>query len=748
MTRSRSEIGAAACTLPVLLAVTLAGISARPARAADAYAWTPPDVPAIARGRQVARRFGLDDLVEVSVEVDNAFSAANREALAAAEDRLAAVPGVRRVFGPARLLDISVDGAGKPSAHAVLARGASESEGEAARQRVVRRADALGWFMSANGRVVRFVGATDDVARVRPQLAAALGASGLGLVPAPTGDGLGVRPLMPDPRARGATWWPAVAVAAWVLFILVAGFKARPLTGRFTKSGAFAVAVGAALGAAAPFALVPATGVRLAGAIAAGAAGALVLLGLAVERRRGARPGGWYRFARPTGLVAALALAMLAAFAAVAPRLRVGTHQWSASPLLFVDVRADVDQPVVLRELDRLTEMLRAQPAVASAWSVADLFKGVDDARQEASRVPPDVDDVREILVQARTDPAVALELAADHQETLVVVRFDEGAELSTDRLDLMGQLDAYLANDLRAWLLPVDLRAPGLPAETRGLAKGLLASDTRERVLGICARSGRPLTPSEEAAVERVARQTAAVPTAEPERLRAELAADVRDFVAHYPVPLRAAEQSRLVDELAALPDDRTVADVSRVVRGAYGERLSERVLADTASILEARLTAVRWRHTARINFRDMLTGANLPTEGVLADEVRCATLEGMGPAVGVPVAPARAGAFHLDAAALGGAANDRALSDAWLEALRWGAVGLVGLWAVLLVLAGGGPAALAWLPVGLAPAAVAVFPAALVREPLGLWSLAFVAGALAAGGVVAVAFAARRPT
>jgi len=129
-----------------------------------------------------------------------------------------------------------------------------------------------------------------------------------------------------------------------------------------------------------------------------------------------------------------------------------------------------------------------------------------------------------------------------------------------------------------------------------------------------------------------------------------------------------------------------------------------------------------------------------------VLADEVRSATLEGMGPDVGIPVAPESQGALHIDAAAFGGAANDLALSDAWFEGLPSATVVLVLSWAVLLTLVGG-PGGLAWLPLALAPAAASVVASALVREPLGLWSLSFLAGALAAGAVVATAFAARRP-
>jgi hypothetical protein len=737
--RGRSEIGVLGLTLAALLG------GAGPAQAADAFAWTPKGAPAVARGREAAARFELGRLVELTVEVDNAFSAENRAALAAAEQRLAAVPGVRRVFGPSRLLELRLDTAGKVVARGVLARGASESDGEEARQRVVRRADALGWFLSANGREVRFFVDVDDVRRARPELAQALAASGLGLAPAASGDGVRARVLFPDPRAGGAPWWPAAFVVAAVVFILLAGLKARPLMGGFSRGRALGVTVAAAVGAAAPFLFVPVAGVRLAGAAAALAAAAAVQAGLLFEARR-TPPRAWNRFSRPPAVVLALALLPLAAFAVVASRLGVGTHQWSAAPLAFVDVRADCDQPAVLHELGRLVEFLRAQPGVAGAWSAADLFANLELEGEEASRVPPDVEDVRQVLGQARLDPAVALELSADHREALVVVRFDDEGEASTDRLELAARLETYLGADLRAWLLPVDLRTPGLPLVTRGVAKGLLASDTRERVVGICARSGRSLTADEALAVQRVSRQAAALPTADPGRLRAELADDVRDFLTHDPVPLHPGEQARLADALVALPEGATPGDVGGVLAATYGPRLSERVLADTAAIVARRMAAVRLRHTARINFHEMLYGADLPTDGVLADEVRTATLEGMGPVVGIPVAAGHDAALHVDAMLVGGVAHDRLLSEAWLAGLRTGALTALGLWAVLLVLVGGA-GGLSWLPLAPAPAAVAALAPALVREPMGLWSLSLLAGALAAGAVVAAAFAARRP-
>ena len=73
------------------------------------------------------------------------------------------------------------------------------------------------------------------------------------------------------------------------------------------------------------------------------------------------------------------------------PSLRVGTRQWAAAPMFFVSVRAEMDEPVVLREVRRVTDELRDQPGVANAWSVADLFAGVtlEETRPAASRTIP-----------------------------------------------------------------------------------------------------------------------------------------------------------------------------------------------------------------------------------------------------------------------------------------------------------------------------------------------------------------------
>jgi len=72
------------------------------------------------------------------------------------------------------------------------------------------------------------------------------------------------------------------------------------------------------------------------------------------------------------------------------------------------------------------------------------------------------------------------------------------------------------------------------------------------------------------------------------------------------------------------------------------------------TATALRRRVSAVQKRHTARLDFKEMLYGADLPTEGVLADEVRGATLPARHAAILVialaPMAAYVYGALRLD--------------------------------------------------------------------------------------------------
>ncbi len=307
------------------------------------------------------------------------FAAANRQALALAEQRLGELPGRAcgvRAGGAARR---HVDASGKTRARGPCWRaGRARREGEAARQRVVRRADALGWFLTENGRRARFLVDTDDW---RPAWRRRVTAALVGLGPRP---GVGrrpeafeARPLWPDPAAASRAL-PAARLRGGL-------GRSSCWSPRATRLPSPASGGGRSLGrgaggggwaAAAPFVLVPVAGVR-AGRRAGGARRRRPIA--ARRRARGATGAATREAARGRGLAAgALDLARRSRWRwpRSSPRLRVATRQWSAAPMFFVSVRGDLDEPVVLREVRRLADDLRAQPGVANAWSVADLFTG------------------------------------------------------------------------------------------------------------------------------------------------------------------------------------------------------------------------------------------------------------------------------------------------------------------------------------------------------------------------------------
>jgi hypothetical protein len=693
----------------------------------DPFAWVPPHSVAAETGRDVGARFEMLDLHELSVELDDAYSAANRQALAIAEERLAETPGVRVMFGPSTLVRISVDAAGNASARPMLDRGDTERASELARQDVVRRADVLGWFLSESGRRARFYVAADDWAATEPKLASAIIGSGLA-ISGP--DSIASRPLWPDPRWHRARFLPLGFAAGWVFFVLVAASRAGFRPGRRR----LACALVAASGAAGPFVLMPVAGVRLIGGLAA--MGAAAVAAVFVQGSR-VPSGATAQAPRFFVVVALLAAALVLEIGLAAPRIHVETQQWGMAPMMFVGVRADMDQPVVLRELRRLTEFVRQQGGVAAAWSVADVFAGTTFEAEDALEIPPNPADVRRILLQAQRDPAVRLELTPDHAAGLVAIRIDD--DPGVDRMALLARVERYVRDDWRPSLVPVDLTSGKVSPATRLFGQGMLTADAHERVVRACAAAGRPLPAGAMNAVDRTLRTATLLPNVDLGALETELGDAVHDFVAHHPVPLAQAQIDRLQAAADAFAADPASINLQAAALAIYGRRMSGPALRATTTGFERRLGAVRRHHIARNNLRDVMAALGMPNDGHLAETVRAATLEAMGTTVGVPAEPGAKDALPLAAVVVGGAANDRTLSAGWRRALVAGLLANAAILAVVLVLVGG-RAGIAALPIGYAPLAAAAAPAAILGTPIGLPTLSFFCGALAGGAVLAV--------
>ena len=710
----------------------------------DVVRFSPPDSEAAIRGREVALRFDFGSRFELALQVNNAFTAQNRDAIARTEARIAAIPGVRKVIGPAGLLAIAVDSAGRASSQPLLAGGSQESANEDVRQRLIRRSDAIGWFLSRDGTQIRLLVDADNLPAVRGAIESAAASSGLVLL----SGGVRVTPLWPRPDREPrpfAPWWPFLLVALVMLpATLVLAIVCRPTTAR-----ALLAAVAAGVAASAPAMMAPVAPLRR---VAAGAGLGVALLFLtivfiasAIGRRHAGASWRTVRMRVPT-LILISSFLVLGVVTAFTRGIFLGTQLWSETSMFFVDVRGDLDQPIVMREVRRLTDFLRAEPGVAHAWSIADLFAAVPVAGEDVAGIPQSPDLVHAILARSRDDSALRLELGPDHREALIGVRLDD--ESGVDRLTVLAHLDDYLARELRPTVQRIDVSETRTSPATRALGRGILASDAHERVLRICARSGRNLSPEEAEAINRAMRRSALVPIVDPGKLKGEVTQEVSNFVeavavaeAHVGLP-RPHERQWLASVLFAQPFDATFADVLNPLRVLWGRRLSSATLDARAAELHRRLGALRRRHSARIHFNDVLYGADLPTEGVLSEEVRQATLEAMGPIVGVPIARDATGALVLDAVPVGGAPLDRALSAAWLPRMGIGIL-LSALLTGLLLAAVGGIAAVPWWPVALTFGAAVVVVPAIAGVPMGALTVAALSGALAGGTLFAVCFA-----
>ncbi|MEO5768805.1 MAG: hypothetical protein ABIS92_10680, partial [Polyangia bacterium] len=690
-----------ASVLAAAAAAMIFGEEAASARSRDEFdivRYVPADSVAAVRGRQVAMRFDLGRRFELTLQVNNAFAAQNRRAIARAEAEIAAIPGVRRVIGPSGLLTVAVDASGRATSAPLLAGGPGEAASERVRQRLIRRSDAIGWFFSRAGTEIRLLVDTDDLPAVQSAIETTAASSGLvllsGVAPA--------APLWPEPDRRPRPFPP------WLPFLLVVGAMmpgacAAAASSRPTVPRGSLIAIAAGLAAAAPLMLAPVEGIRQYALWSACVVAAVMALLITVFRMAATAPG-----VEPVRLRTPLAIllpsvVLVGAAAVLAPRLALGTQLWTQTSVFFVEVRGDMEEPVVLRELRRLTDFLRAEPGVAHAWSIADLFFGIPAGGEDFGGIPAAPEAARAILVAARDDAAVRLELAADHRAALVGVRLDD--ESGVDRLLVLAHLDEYLQREHRPALRRISVADERLPPSIRGLGRGILAADMLERVLRICERSGRMLSDSDVRTIERASRRAALLPLVDPVKFKAAIAQEVTAFLEQVAIAAaqvtlpRPAERQRLVDRLAGQPADARVGEVSLALRELWGRRLPDAVVTAQAVELHRRLAGVRRRDSARINFNYLLYGADLPTEGVLSEEVRDATLDAMGPIVGVPTASDARGAFLVEAAAVGGAPSDQALSVAWMPLVLVGLI-IFALFTALLLEAIGGLAALAWWP------------------------------------------------
>jgi hypothetical protein len=309
-----------------LLAVP--GVARAGAAGAGALGFVPAGSEAATRGAAAMERFGLGGRYELTFQVANAFSAPARAAIARVEASLAALPGVKRVAGPAGLLKLAVDRSGRVSSTPLFP--SARAEGARLLQsRLNERQDAVGWFVSSDGTAIRLLIDTDDIAALRAPVRGAVESAGLPLL-----DGeISERALWPDPQ-RDPLPFGRRRPLQLALLAMVGPLLAAAFFSGMTFLRAILCALSAGAAAAAPGLMAPVPTFQTYAGIVAVAAVALSfslwMLGRGWSRLRGRLRGrpvstaiADVGLAPPAVLVASLAL--LAGAAVLSPRLRLET---------------------------------------------------------------------------------------------------------------------------------------------------------------------------------------------------------------------------------------------------------------------------------------------------------------------------------------------------------------------------------------------------------------------------------------
>ena len=719
-------------------------------RPQDGWSWLASEGRLADEGHETAKRFGYADLWELTFVLDDPFAASTRAALSRWEAEVGKWEEVTRLVGPPDLLDLSGEPGGGGAPHAVSAYApaadapSAPSVDAAVRTSLRERPDARGWFFDRDERKVHvYLGWEGGAPSVERLLGAARTA---GLYPnedaARARSRLLARPLWPKPAVASLqSGWRAGLVGA--LAILLVGFFAsffpaaakRRRSARRVLVGACAAAGGVAL----PFIVAPSLTWRVAGLGLATAAATPCLLTFAATSGRAfgkrAPVAPWL-----SGLGILSFVLLLAAVAGNARHRGVWltADEGAAAPLGFVVIEADLEEPVVLGEMARFTDSLRAAPEVADAWSPADAFLAAREGFAGRPTLPPDKAGVRRLWQRAKTDGALALALAAGRDAALVAVRLRPEVTPAARRA-FGARLAAHLETHLRGALLPANVEDAALPAGTRVLGRGILAGDAKERLANLARASGAALSADQVLGLERVTRQAAFVPTADPARLADAVEVALEDAARAgkgLPLLARSAVRRKLAVDIAHQPWESGIAELRALLEG--GSPRTEADAAALAGWLFPRVLALRFDAAAELNLKALHEATGLPVAGDHARAVEGALVQGMGPVVGLPVAPETRGACHLRAFAADAWAADRELGRLWgsrvLAALAAAVAVVVLLWVALMGIEGltfgalsFGPTAAVALTVPTDPASVALPFLLVLGAALGAgWSLA----------------------
>lgn len=339
-------------------------------------------------------------------------------------------------------------------------------------------------------------------------------------------------------------------------------------------------------------------------------------------------------------------------------------QHFGGSQFLQLHVRGDLNDPTLLRELQRMGDELALYPHVASVQHVAQPLALLNAAMTGQRRVPDTAAQVKLLYSFLSSDPASTQLVTADRREALMQVKLDTAR--AAEQAVILAEVEAWAAQQGLATYLRAERSGPR-GAEVRARLEATVLA----RVRAAAHQLGIPV-PKE--TVARLARGLTARPAA-PQG--APVAAALERFLRSEEclTPLSEAQARAIAAALVKLGPGASEGAIRGAASAALGDAPGEANVDDLVASVTTPLRELWGNQLARERAQALLAGASLtPPAGKRGETflaaVSSALLDLEAPSAALPAAPAAAGGATGELAALalqvtGQPVMNRGLSD-----------------------------------------------------------------------------------
>jgi len=162
--------------------------------------------------------------------------------------------------------------------------------------------------------------------------------------------------------------------------------------------------------------------------------------------------------------------------------------QFGGSIYTQLYIKADLDDPTVLREIRRISEIIEKQKLVSTVQSVAIPYSLVNEAMVELHRIPDQRKQVQTLASYVLSDPSSRQLMTMNRKEALVHIKVTTSEAERINRF--IATVRRILKKEVAPFYVAVNLTA-STPVKEKRIAEKALAAQTTDHLLAILLRSG-----------------------------------------------------------------------------------------------------------------------------------------------------------------------------------------------------------------------------------------------------------------